>query len=61
MPHEPSVFAAVIKPISRRRFAASVERHDGDAYDKNFSSWEHLTALVFAQLSGIDSLRGLAA
>lgn len=61
MPHEPSVFATLLKPISRRRFAASVERHDGDAYDKNFSSWGHLTALVFAQLSGVESLRGLEA
>lgn len=61
MPHDPSVFAALLKPISRRRFAASVARHDGDAYDKNFSSWEHLTALVFAQLSGSGSLRALEA
>lgn len=61
MPFHPSVFASLIKPISRRRFAASVARHDGDAYDKNFSSWDHLIALVFAQLSGTASLRGLEA
>jgi putative transposase len=61
MPHDPSVLSALIKPISRRRFAASVERHQGDAYDKNFSSWQHLTALVFAQLSGAGSLRALEA
>jgi putative transposase len=61
MPFHPSVFSALLKPISRRRFAASVARHDGDAYDKNFSSWDHLAALVFAQLSGVDSLRGLEA
>ncbi len=61
MPHDPSVFAALLKPISRRRFAALVARHDGDAYDKNFSSWDHLTALLFAQLSGAGSLRALEA
>lgn len=61
MPSHPSVFASLLKPLSRRRFAASVARHDGDAYDKNFSSWDHLVALIFAQVSGAESLRGLEA
>lgn len=61
MPFDPIVFVRLLKPVSRRRFSASVERHNGDAYDKNFSSWDHLVALVFAQLSGIESLRGLEA
>lgn len=61
MPFHPTVFAELLKPVSRRRFSACVARHDGDAYDKNFSSWDHLMVLVFAQLSGVDSLRGLAA
>jgi putative transposase len=49
----------LLKPISRRWFAGAVERHDGDAYDKAFRSWDHLVALIFAQLSGVVSLRGL--
>lgn len=61
MPFKTSVFCALLNPISRRRFAGSVARHGGDAYDKNFSSWDHLTALIFAQLCGADSLRGLEA
>lgn len=56
-----SVFGALLKPIGRRWFAATVKRHDGDAYDKSFHSWDHLVALVFAQLSGVDGLRGLEA
>lgn len=56
-----SVFGALLKPIGRRWFAAMVKRHDGDAYDKSFHSWDHLVALVFAQLSGADGLRGLEA
>lgn len=56
-----SVFAELLKPISRRWFAAAVARHDGDAYDKSFHSRDHLVALIFAQLSGIDGLRGLVA
>ena len=56
-----SIFGHILKPISRRWFDGVVARHGADAYDKNFGSWDHLTLLVFAQLSGIDSLRGLEA
>jgi IS4 transposase len=61
MRYRGSIFAALLKPISRRRLATTVERHDGDAYDKVFKTWDHLVALVFAQLGGVDSLRGLEA
>lgn len=61
MRYRNSIFASLLKPICRRRLAASVERHDGNAYDKVFKTWDHLVALLFAQLGGIDSLRGLEA
>ena len=51
----------MLEPIDRRRFAAIVARHDGDAYDKSFFSWDHLVTLIFAQLSDLDSLRALQA
>jgi putative transposase len=54
-----SIFGSLLKPIDRRWFAAAVERHDADAYDKTFKSWDHLVTLVFAQLSSVDTLRGL--
>jgi putative transposase len=54
-----SIFASLLKPIDRRQFRAIVERFDGDAYDKTFDSWDHLVTLIFAQLSGINGLRGL--
>ena len=56
-----SIFASLPKPLDRRSFKAIVARHDGDAYDKSFHSWDHLLALIFAQLSGLNSLRGVAA
>lgn len=56
-----SIFGQILKPISRRWFAGVVARHEADAYDKSFRSWDHLTLLVFAQFSGVDSLRGLEA
>lgn len=59
MHHLDSIFGSLLKPIDRRRFRAIVEHHDGDAYDKSFRSWDHVVALIFAQLSHADSLRGL--
>jgi len=54
-----SIFGSLLKPIDRRWFQAAVDRYNADAYDKRFKSWDHLVTLVFAQLSGVDSLRGL--
>ncbi len=56
-----SIFGHLLKPISRRWFDAVVARHDADAYDKGFKSWDHLALLVFAQFSGVTGLRGLEA
>jgi IS4 transposase len=36
-----------------------VEKHDGDVYDKSFKSWDHLVALVGAQLGQVMSLRAV--
>jgi putative transposase len=56
-----SIFASLLKPIERRQFAEIVDHHDGDAYDKSFTSWDHLVALVYAQLGKVESLRALEA
>lgn len=55
----PSILTSLLKPIDRRQFAALVERCEGDAYDKSFTSWKHLVALIYAQLTHADSLRAL--
>jgi putative transposase len=54
-----SIFGRLLEPINRRQFQTTVDRLDGDAYDKSFKSWDHLVALIYAQLSGRDSLRGV--
>lgn len=56
-----STIAHLLKPIDRRAFAATVERFDGDAYDKTFTSWDHLVALIGAQLTHARGLRALEA
>ena len=59
MRYHDSIFGSLIKPIDRRQFRAIVERHDGDAYDKSFKSWDHLVTLVGAQLAQVASLRAV--
>ena len=59
MRHVDSIFTSLLKPIDRRQFQAIVDRYDGDAYDKTFKSWDHLVALIFAQLNHATGLRGL--
>src|ERR1700716_1227290 len=54
-----SIFGNLLKPIYRRQFRQVVERHNGDAYDKSFKSWDHLVTLIGAQLGCIASLRGV--
>jgi IS4 transposase len=38
-----------------------VEKHRGDRHTKGFSCWDQLVAMVYAQLSGVGSLRELEA
>src|ERR1700687_4155590 len=56
-----SIFASLLEPINRRQFQSVVDGSEGDAYDKTFKSWDHLVALIYAQLSGAEGLRGLVA
>jgi putative transposase len=59
MQHRSSIFEKLLKAIDRRQFREIVERHDGDAYDKSFKSWDHLVTLVGAQLGQVASLRAV--
>jgi IS4 transposase len=59
MRYRDSIFGRLLEPINRRQFQTTVDRLDGDAYDKSFKSWDHLVALIYAQLSGNDSLRAV--
>jgi putative transposase len=56
-----STFGHLLKPIDRRQFQRTVDRFEGDAYDKSFKTWDHFVALIYAQLSHAGSLRGLEA
>ena len=55
-----TVLGGLLKAVSRKQFGRIVSRHEGDRYVKDFSSWDHLVTLIFAQLGGLSSLRELA-
>lgn len=55
-----SRFAEVIQPLPRAAFDKIVHKLQGDRYAKSFSTWDHLIAMLFAQLSGVKSLREVA-
>jgi hypothetical protein len=59
--YQNTVLGGLLKAISRRRFSAIVAQHNGDKYVKDFSSWDHLVTLVFAQLGGLSSPRQVEA
>lgn len=61
MRFSPSIFGKLLEAINRRQFDAIAVRHDADAYDKRFRSWDHLQVMIFAQFSAAGSLRGLEA
>jgi putative transposase len=54
-----SILTSLLKSIDRRHFGKLVEKYDADAYGKHFNSWQHLVTLVYAQLSGAQSLRAV--
>ena len=48
-----------IQHLPRAAFDKIVAQHKGDRYVKRFSAWDHLMAMLYAQLSGVRSLREL--
>jgi putative transposase len=56
-----SQFQQLLKPISQGTFNKMVEQHQSDKHNKGFSSWQHLIAMVYAQVSSSTSLRTLVA
>jgi len=59
MKHHNTVFHQILKLLSRQRFQAVVDRHDGDRRVRTLSCWDQLVVLLFAQFSGQRSLRDL--
>ena len=54
-----TVFSQILQLICRYRFKKCVDRFEGDKYTKQFSCWQQLMVLLFAQAKGLDSLRDI--
>ena len=54
-----SRFHDVLKALPRGVFDRLVAEHGADKHSKRFGSWDHLVAMVYAQLAGVSSLRAL--
>lgn len=54
-----TVFAQVIKLISRSKFEGYVNKYDGDRGVRTLDCWTWFGALLFGQLSGHDSIRAI--
>ena len=61
MRHRNSVFHDLLKLVPWAAFDGLVAEHSGDQGTRSFTSRQHLTALLFAQLSGAASLREIEA
>lgn len=54
-----STFQKLLKGLPREKFDGMVKNRHADKYAKKFGHWQHLIAMMYAQLSGASSLRTL--
>ena len=59
MAHNSTVFNQIVRHLPRSRFERFVREHNGDNRVRRFSCWKLFLCQIFAQLSGVDSLRDL--
>jgi hypothetical protein len=57
MQHHNSVFHSVLKQVPWRRFDQLVDEHEADKHVRTLTTKSQLVALMYAQLSGAQSLR----
>lgn len=59
MSHSNTILQQLLSLLPRHRLDSFVSARDGDRYVKTFTTWKHLTALLYAQASGKSSLRDI--
>ena len=61
MHHYNTILSQMLKMFSRYEFQKAVSDTKTEYHSRGFSSWNHFTAMLFGQLAGQDSLRGIEA
>ena len=61
MSHCHTIFGQMLKMFSRFEFQKAVKETKTEYHARGFRSWNHFVAMLFGQLSGQDSLRGIEA
>ena len=59
MPQQKIVFAQLLEFIPKRYFRRCVDRYRGNHNVRTFTCWEQLVCMMFAQLTGRESLRAI--
>jgi putative transposase len=54
-----TTFQCLLKPLTKKLIAEGVKIFDADRYNKEFKVWDHLIAMMYAQIHQIKSLREL--
>ena len=53
-----TTFKRLVKPLSTTLIDTSTLIHDSDAYYKVLNTRTHLLSMIYAQINGVQSLRG---
>jgi len=61
MAHHNTILGQMLRMFSRHEFQKAVSETMTERHARGFSSWNHFTAMLFGQLAGQDSLRGIEA
>jgi len=61
MAHNNTILNQMLKMFSRHEFQKVVSQTGTEYHARGFSSWNHFVAMLFGQLAGVDSLRGIEA
>ena len=61
MHHYNTILSQMLKMFSRYEFQKAVSETKTEYHSKGFSSWNHFVSMLFGQLAGQDSLRGIEA
>jgi len=59
MHHHNTILGQMLKMFSRYEFQKAVSETGTEYHSRGFNSWNHFVAMLFGQLSGQDSLRGI--